>query len=97
MAVVYILRNPAGKLYIGSTDNLNRRLLQHRSGTTPSTKRLGAEELVFSQEYPSLLEARRIEMKLKRFKRKDFIEKIIKEGYIKASVRRDSSVSRARP
>ena len=68
---VYILKNELGRYYVGSTSNLERRLHQHKSGTTHSTKRMG-----------SML-ARQIEFKLKRLKRKDFIEKIIKEGYIK--------------
>jgi len=44
---------------------------------------LGEIELAFSQEYPTLTEARTIEKKIKKLKRKDYIEKIIKDGYIK--------------
>ena len=40
---------------------------------------MGSMELVFSQEYETIKLARQIEFKLKRLKRKDFIEKIIKE------------------
>jgi len=39
--------------------------------------------LVLSQEYATLLEARKIENRLKKLKRKDYIEKIIIDGYIK--------------
>ncbi len=39
--------------------------------------------LMFQQEYATLGEARKIENKLKKFKRKDFIKKIIKDRYIK--------------
>ena len=39
--------------------------------------------LVFSQEYASLAEARALEFKIKKWKRRDFIEKIVKDGYIK--------------
>ena len=56
---------------------------QHLSGHTHSTKRMGNIELVFFQKFPNLKEARRIESKIKKLKRKDYIEKIIKEGYIK--------------
>ncbi|KKW02101.1 MAG: hypothetical protein UY52_C0024G0017 [Parcubacteria group bacterium GW2011_GWC2_49_9] len=38
--------------------------------------------LVLSQEYPTLVEARRIERRIKKFKRKDYIEKIVKDGFI---------------
>lgn len=46
---------------------------------------MGKLNLVFSQMFDTLEEARRIEIKLKHLKRKDYIEKIIKEGYIKIS------------
>ncbi len=81
--VVYILKSELGKYYIGSSNNLERRLKQHKDGFTHSTKRMGKMNLVFSQEYQSLEDARSIEFKLKKLKRKDFIEKIIEEGYIK--------------
>ena len=40
-------------------------------------------ELVFKQEFDSLETARKIERKIKNLKRKDYIEKIINDGYIK--------------
>ncbi len=39
--------------------------------------------LVFNQQYDSLPEARKIELKLKKLKRHDYIEKIIQDGFIK--------------
>ena len=41
MWYVYILRNPKGQLYVGSTNNLRRRLDEHNSGKTPTTRMLG--------------------------------------------------------
>lgn len=81
--VVYILKSELGKYYVGSTSDLERRLEQHKNGYTPSTRRMGNLKLVFSQEYENLKDARNIEFNIKKFKRKDVIEKIIKEGYIK--------------
>ncbi len=84
MATVYILQSlQGGHFYIGSTINLPQRLKHHYGGHTPYTKSLGKVDLVFSQEYPTLAEARFVEKKLKALKRKDYIEKIIKDGYIK--------------
>ncbi len=83
MAYVYILKSDSGKYYIGSTLNLSTRLRHHKGGFTPSTKRLGQMNLVLKQEYSNLKEARFIEAKLKRLKRKDYIEKIVKDGIIK--------------
>ncbi len=85
--VVYILKSNLGKYYIGSTYNLERRLAQHAEGHTHSTKRMGYMELVFSQEYKSLKDARNVEFHIKKLKRKDFVEKIVKEGYIRITPR----------
>jgi len=83
MAYVYILKTNSGKYYIGSTTNLEERLKHHQGGHTPSTKKLGRPDLIFSQEYSTLSDARSIEKKLKNLKRRDYIEKIIKEGSIR--------------
>ncbi len=83
MPFVYILKNKLGKYYIGSTVNLPERLKHHRGGYTPSTKRMGPISLVFSQEYPTISEAREVEKRLKDLKRKDYIKKIIEDGVIK--------------
>jgi len=40
-------------------------------------------KLVFKQEFGSLAIARKIERKIKKLKRKDYIEKIVTDGYIK--------------
>ena len=85
MAWVYILDSSKDKYYIGSTMDLDKRLAHHKGGHTPSTKRMGPVNLVFKQEYPTLKEARKAEAFLKRLKRRDYIEKIIREGKIKKS------------
>ena len=48
-----------------------------------ATRRLGADFLIFSQEYETIDEARSVELKIKKLKRRDYLEKIIKDGYIK--------------
>jgi len=86
MAYVYILESLRdGRYYIGSTENLEKRLKHHRGGFTPSTKRFGTIRLIFKQEYENIKDARHIERKLKNLKRKDYIDKIIEEGFIKLS------------
>ncbi len=42
--------------------------------------------MVFKQELSTLKQAREIERKLKSWKRKDFVEKIIKDGIIKTGI-----------
>jgi len=83
MVFVYILKSDSGRYYVGSTLDMSDRLRHHAGGYTPSTKRLGNVHLVLRQKYETLAEARSVERKLKKLKRKDYIEKIVKEGYIK--------------
>jgi len=82
--VIYILHfKDTNKYYVGSTNNLERRLKQHRNGHTHSTKRLGDSfELAFCQEIGSLPLARNVEKRIKSWKRKDYIERIISDGKI---------------
>ncbi|MBA7698632.1 hypothetical protein ES703_107311 [subsurface metagenome] len=84
MPYVYILESVRdNRYYIGSTKNLNDRLRHHKGGFTHSTKRFGDVKLVLKQKFPSLEKARYIEKKLKNLKRKDYLKKIIEDGYIK--------------
>lgn len=83
MSFVYILKSEVGKYYIGSTDNLEERMKHHLGGYTSSTSKMGKLELILSQEYNTLGEARRVEKRLKNLKRRDYIDKIIRDGYIK--------------
>jgi putative endonuclease len=83
MAFVYILQNEKNQYYIGSTDNVDERMKHHLGGYTPSTSKMGKLKLVFKQEYLTLGEARRIEFRLKKLHRHDYISKIIADGFIK--------------
>ena len=88
MAYVYILKSDSKqRYYIGCTGSLLRRLNEHRHGKVSSTKSLLPVKLVFQQHCLTFSEARTLESRLKRFKRKDFLEKIIKEGKVKSSLR----------
>ena len=80
---VYILKTRNDRYYIGSTNSLKRRFLEHTSGQVKSTKNLLPVELVFKQDFSDLTVARRIEYRLKKFKNKEIIDKIIKDGFIK--------------
>ncbi len=85
MAYLYILKSEKGSYYIGSTVDVEERLKQHNNGYTPSTHRMGKLELVFFQKFDTLQQARNIEYRLKKFKRRDYIEKIVEDGIIKIS------------
>ena len=62
---LYILKNTKGKFYVGSTDNLERRIYQHQVGHTQTTRNMKDSVLVLTQEYESLETARKIERKIK--------------------------------
>jgi putative endonuclease len=67
---VYILANRRyGVLYVGVTNNLVRRLSEHRQKLSEFTKTYGVTRLVYFEEYPSALEARARERTLKRWRR----------------------------
>ncbi len=80
---VYILKDQRGKFYVGSTSNLQKRIKQHFAKHTQTTRNMKEPQLVLSQEYADLKTARNIERRIKELKRKDYIEKMVKEGYIK--------------
>ena len=84
MAYVYILQSKRNqRFYIGSTNDLARRLKEHNTGKHHMSKRLQPLKLIFQQEYQDIADARKIEMKLKKLKRKDYILKIIQDGKIR--------------
>ena len=68
MAWVYILRG-ARRYYIDATENLERRIAEHRRGSNHTTRRFGGEViLVGAKQLPSMSEARALESQLKRKK-----------------------------
>jgi len=69
MAWVYILRGASGRHYIGSTNNLSRRIEEHRRGETHTTKRPGGDlEIIAVLETATLPEAQALERAMKRKK-----------------------------
>ncbi|MBI5466178.1 MAG: GIY-YIG nuclease family protein [Candidatus Kerfeldbacteria bacterium] len=84
MAYVYILRSRNNNhLYVGSTNDLGRRLAEHERGHSRATRALIPFECVFYEKFQTLLEARRVEAHLKRLKSRAVLERIIKDGIIK--------------
>ena len=78
MYFIYILRSlKNNRHYIGSTNNLERRLLEHNSGKTKSLKYLRPLEVVFKKAFEKEFDAKTIEKKLKKFKNRKIIENIV--------------------
>ena len=75
---VYIIKSQKnGKYYIGQSNNPLKRLSQHNSGYSISTKTGIPWELVFIKEFTSRSDAMIYEKKLKSYKSHDYLEKII--------------------
>ena len=68
---VYILASRRnGTLYIGVTNDLVRRMSEHKAKLVPGfTRKYGVDKLVYFEEYASILEARARECSLKRWHR----------------------------
>jgi putative endonuclease len=66
MFYVYILKSSKkDELYVGSTNDLKRRIIEHNSGKVESTKSKGLHKLVYYESYGVESDARRREKMLK--------------------------------
>jgi predicted GIY-YIG superfamily endonuclease/proteasome lid subunit RPN8/RPN11 len=66
----YMLHCNAGRFYTGHTDDLQRRVAQHRAGHFEGfTKRFLPVELVWAQEFPTREEAKAAEFRIKGWSR----------------------------
>jgi len=83
---VYVLQSKKnGSYYVGSAVDPQTRLADHNLGKTTYTSRNRPFELVFQQKFESVSKARTIEQRIKSWKRRDFIEKIITDGGIRSA------------
>ncbi len=70
MYFVYMIKNSYDNLYIGVTDNPERRLSEHNSKRgSDFTKIRDKFEIVFLEEQDSLVEARKREIQIKKWRR----------------------------
>lgn len=76
---VYILRNKTGNLYIGITNNLERRLWEHKHKSADSfTSKYNIDKLVYWELYNDPITAIEREKQLKNWNRRKKVELIIK-------------------
>jgi putative endonuclease len=78
VATLYILQsNTTRRFYVGSTNDLTRRMAEHQRGHNLATRGRGPWELVYQEEFESLLDARRREIEIKRWKSSRMIAALI--------------------
>jgi putative endonuclease len=79
MAFVYILQSETThRFYIGSTSDLTRRQGEHARGHSLATRGRGPWSLVYHEEYESLVDARRRELEIKRWKSSKMVKSLVK-------------------
>lgn len=76
--IVYVIRNPEGKLYKGMTGNLKRRLDYHNRGLSQWTKNRGPWILVYKETCQNKSKALTRERFLKSGKGREYIKSVIR-------------------
>jgi len=62
---VYVLKDENGKFYKGYTNNLIRRLVEHKNKKTITTSRMKNISVAYKEEFDNLEDARRRELYFK--------------------------------
>jgi putative endonuclease len=78
MYTVYVLEDKNKKLYKGLTNNLKRRLLEHKSGHTKTTSRMKDIEIIYQEDYDNFEEARKRELYFKTAAGRRFLKKLLR-------------------
>jgi len=77
MHTVYVLQDENGRIYKGLTNNLPRRLKEHKNGKTKTTARMGNLDVIYKEEYATFEEARKRELYLKSAAGRRFLNKVL--------------------
>ena len=72
---VYVLKDDKGIFYKGLTNNLSRRLAEHKRGKIKTTRKMLNLRIVYSEEYDSFRDARKREKYLKTAAGRRFLKK----------------------
>ena len=78
MYEVYVLEDDDKKLYKGVTNDINRRLDEHRRGKTRTTRRMNNIRVIYTEEYKTFKEARKREVYLKTAAGRRFLKNKLK-------------------
>jgi len=75
--IVYILQADDGRLYKGMTNNLARRLAEHRRGKTKTTRNMKNIRIVYTEEYTNRADARKREKYFKSATGRRFLKRTL--------------------
>lgn len=78
MFIVYVIENNYGKLYIGQTSNLEKRILEHNGMGDGYTSKFRPWKLIHTESFNSRSEAMKRERYLKTGAGRDWIKNNIK-------------------
>lgn len=76
----YILQSSSGSYYVGSTNNIEKRLAYHNTGKVRSTKNGRPWRVIYSESFDTLSKARKRELQIKQLKSRSAIERLVKGG-----------------
>jgi putative endonuclease len=77
--LVYAILLSNDKIYIGQTNNLERRLAEHRLGRSPYTRKYHVQRLLFSKTFHTRSDALKYEKYLKSGHGREFLRSLLAE------------------
>jgi len=77
---VYIIRSEEGYYYTGQTSDLQRRLLEHNSGISHSTKHGHNWQVIYKEEFSTRSEAMKREKWFKTGVGREWLKKMLRGG-----------------
>ena len=80
MSYCYVLQCFGGSYYTGSTRNIKRRLRNHRKGRVKFTKGKRPVKMIFLKEFVNYSQAYQFEKKIKSWKKRVSIERMLSKS-----------------
>lgn len=83
MTYVYMIKDDKDRLYVGVSNDPQKRLYDHNSKRGASFTKIGEFSIVFLEEYLTFSEARKRENQIKKWRRekKDFLINMYAKGF----------------
>jgi len=77
MYTTYVLKDKNNKFYKGVTNDIKRRLQEHKSGRTKTTSKMEELRIVYQEEHADFKIARKRELYLKSAAGRKFLKKVL--------------------